>query len=88
MGQARQVEQENLRAALAWSLAEEPEVGLRLAISLDCFWKWRSRLGEGCDWVQRLLAACPTLAGELRAAACLRLAIWTEWRGAFESAAE
>src|SRR5205823_3770363 len=46
------------------------------------------RLGEGCEWVQRLLAACPAPAGELRAAAYVRLAVWTEWRGAFAAAAE
>jgi predicted ATPase/DNA-binding SARP family transcriptional activator len=82
------MDQDNLRTALAWSLKQEPEVGLRLALSLDWFWKWRSRLREGCDWVERFLACCPAVARDLRAAAYVRLGMWTEWQGDLAAAGE
>jgi predicted ATPase/DNA-binding SARP family transcriptional activator len=81
-------DQDNLRAALAWSLEEEPEVGLRLVHSLDLFWRFRSGVKEGCEWVQRFLARCPALPGDLRCKAYLRLGEWTNWYGDLGAAAE
>jgi non-specific serine/threonine protein kinase len=51
-----EAEHENLRAALAWALAQdEREYGLRLAGALVRFWRWRGHLGEARGWCERLL---------------------------------
>ena len=53
-------EQDNLRAALAWSLrAPDPSdvaMGLRLAGGLGFFWNFRGEATEGLDWIEALLA--------------------------------
>ena len=47
----------NLRAALAWFLAEgNAAAGLRLAAGLDWFWSDGAYLWEGIDWIERLVA--------------------------------
>ena len=52
-----ELELDNLRAALAWSLAsEDAETGLRLAGTLGWFWPLRN-LSEGRHWYAVLLAA-------------------------------
>ncbi|MDQ3458179.1 MAG: NB-ARC domain-containing protein, partial [Deinococcota bacterium] len=49
-------EQDNLRAALRWSLAGgAPEVGLKLAVALFHFWYYRSHLHEGGQWLEKAL---------------------------------
>jgi predicted ATPase/DNA-binding XRE family transcriptional regulator len=48
----------NLRAALVWLADHDPEAGLRCAADLCQFWHMRSLLGEGRDWLARLLARC------------------------------
>ncbi|HEX8238013.1 MAG TPA: tetratricopeptide repeat protein [Abditibacteriaceae bacterium] len=51
-----EVEQDNLRAALAWSLEREPLLSLRLAAALGWFWEMRGHFAEGYDWLQQVLA--------------------------------
>jgi predicted ATPase len=48
----------NLRAALEWLVDHDPATGLRCAADLCQFWHMRSLLGEGRDWLARLLARC------------------------------
>ena len=49
-------EHENLRAGLAWSLAEaETGGGLRLCGALQRFWLMRGHLSEGRQWCTRVL---------------------------------
>jgi predicted ATPase/DNA-binding XRE family transcriptional regulator len=51
-------EQANLRAALAWLLAEgELEASLRLAGTLGWFWSVRGYVSEGRMWLERALLA-------------------------------
>jgi predicted ATPase/DNA-binding SARP family transcriptional activator len=52
-------EHDNLRAALRWSIAHEPETALRLAASLWRFWFLRGHSVEGARWVERALAVAP-----------------------------
>jgi predicted ATPase/DNA-binding SARP family transcriptional activator len=52
-------EHDNLRAALRWSCASEPETALRLAASLWRFWFVRGHAVEGARWVERALAVAP-----------------------------
>lgn len=58
-------ENDNIRAALAWSLESSPEgalgrrrleAGLRMASALPLFWQIRGRSQEGLAWLERLLA--------------------------------
>jgi predicted ATPase len=52
------LEQENLRAALTWSLDQgEVETALRLGSALWRFWYTRGYLSEGRRWLDRALAA-------------------------------
>jgi predicted ATPase/DNA-binding SARP family transcriptional activator len=52
-------EHDNLRAALRWSVAHDPETALRLAASLWRFWFLRGHSVEGGRWVERALAVAP-----------------------------
>jgi len=48
---------DNLRAALAWAVGHAPDVALQLAGALGQFWESRTHHSEGCDWLDRALAA-------------------------------
>jgi non-specific serine/threonine protein kinase len=67
-----EVEKDNLRAALEWSLAqtEYGEVSLRLAGALFVFWRQRGSINEGRAWLARALASSAApLTGAARAQA-------------------
>jgi predicted ATPase/DNA-binding CsgD family transcriptional regulator len=51
-----EAEQDNLRAALSWSIEQDAELGLRLAGALRWFWYWRGHYGEGRGWLDKALA--------------------------------
>ena len=60
-----EVEQDNLRAALSWSIEQDAEMGLRLAGELRWFWYWRGHYGEGRGWLDKALSkGSPGGAGE------------------------
>jgi predicted ATPase/transcriptional regulator with XRE-family HTH domain len=52
-----EVEFDNLRAALTWSL--DSETGLRLAAALGWFFSERTHWNEGFGWLERVVAANP-----------------------------
>jgi predicted ATPase/DNA-binding CsgD family transcriptional regulator len=52
-------EHENLRAALEWSMAHDPDLALKLAGKLWWFWQTRGHLSDGRRWIQRALEAAP-----------------------------
>jgi predicted ATPase/DNA-binding CsgD family transcriptional regulator/Tfp pilus assembly protein PilF len=55
-----EAEQENVRAALGWSLErEEGEEAARIGVSLWPFWILRGYMSEGREWLDRTLAALP-----------------------------
>ncbi len=56
-----EVEYENLRAALAFAVGDEPSrlAGLDLATFLCRFWLLRGRAEEARSWVERFIALCP-----------------------------
>jgi predicted ATPase/DNA-binding SARP family transcriptional activator len=68
-------EQDNFRAALAWTIEHSPDQGLKLAVALFPFWHIRARLREGRLWLERALAGetavAPTRARALAAASLL-----------------
>jgi predicted ATPase len=56
--EALETENDNVRAALEWSLARsESEPALRIAASMKHFWKSEGLLTEGIAWCERALAA-------------------------------
>ncbi|MDN5766523.1 MAG: AAA family ATPase [Humibacillus sp.] len=52
-------EHDNLRAALSWACAHDPETALRLAASLWRFWFVRGHAVEGARWIERALTVAP-----------------------------
>jgi predicted ATPase/DNA-binding CsgD family transcriptional regulator len=54
-----QREHDNLRAALEWSLENDPNVALQLAGKLWWFWQTRGHLSEGRGWIKRAMDAAP-----------------------------
>jgi predicted ATPase/DNA-binding SARP family transcriptional activator len=51
-----EMEHDNLRAALAWSIENAVDVGMRLAGALGTFWRVRGYHSEGRDWLAKALA--------------------------------
>jgi len=51
-------QRDNVRTALAWGAAVDPEASLRLAAALDEFWRMVNAT-EGWHWLQRTLSAVP-----------------------------
>jgi DNA-binding CsgD family transcriptional regulator len=64
-----QAEHDNLRAALAWSIARDPEAALRLAGGLWRFWSQRGYWSEGRGWLEQALAGAPDASPLVRAIA-------------------
>jgi tetratricopeptide (TPR) repeat protein len=48
-------EHDNIRAALNWSLENDPETAARLAGSLRSFWNFHGHLTEGRQWLEKVL---------------------------------
>jgi predicted ATPase/DNA-binding SARP family transcriptional activator len=61
-----QPEHDNIRAALAWSLEEAPELALRLASSLRLFWEVRGHFSEGGRWLEEALPQAAEVAPVVR----------------------
>ncbi|MBI1742495.1 tetratricopeptide repeat protein [Candidatus Acetothermia bacterium] len=75
-----EVEHNNLRAALEWSLTAKDgaEPGLRLAGALSGFWHWRDHASEGCQWLERVLQRGDRTSPALRVKALYKLG-WMSW---------
>jgi predicted ATPase/DNA-binding SARP family transcriptional activator len=61
-----QLEHDNIRAALAWSLQHEPELTLRQASSLRLFWEVRGLFREGLQWIEDALPYAGDMTPEIR----------------------
>ncbi|HLA08739.1 MAG TPA: tetratricopeptide repeat protein [Anaerolineales bacterium] len=57
-----ELEHDNLRAALEWSLESQPESGLRMAVGLSDFWDTHGHVTEGYKWLDAMLNATGHLA--------------------------
>ena len=62
-----EVELPNLRAALAWALANRPTQALQLAVTLGQFWEVHGHRSEGREAVCAVLARAPRTSASLRA---------------------
>lgn len=82
------IEQEvdNLRSALAWTIAHSPEQALTLAVTLFSFWHSRAYLQEGRLWLERALAVY-TAETPLRARALAAVSLLAQRLGDYEPAA-
>ena len=52
-----EMEHDNLRAALEWSLESRPEFGLRMAVGLVEFWDTHAHVSEARKWLEAVLNA-------------------------------
>ncbi len=66
-----EVEHENLRAAIRWAVANEPETALRMVVALAPYAEVRGRLAEVRSWARTALEASAGAPAALRARACL-----------------
>ena len=64
-----QAEHDNLRAALRWTLDDDPESALRLAGGLWRFWSQRGYWNEGRTWLEQAIAGGSFAPADVRAAA-------------------
>lgn len=62
-------EQDNLRVALTWAIANDPVLAVRLASALWFFWYAEGELVEGRRWLERALAAGSAVPPTIRALA-------------------
>jgi predicted ATPase/DNA-binding SARP family transcriptional activator len=70
-------EYDNVRVAFEWSVANDPQRGLKAVAALENFW-FRGRQTEGRYWASRLLRATEGYQGRARADA-LYVAAWLSW---------
>ena len=81
-----ETEHDNLRAALSWAVANDPETALRLAAGLGPFWSKRSHWREGRAWLERALATGAGRESAARATALGRVGAIAGDQGDFEEA--
>jgi DNA-binding CsgD family transcriptional regulator len=69
----QEMEMDNLRAALAWSLSSANiELGLRMAAALRWVWEMRGHSAEGTGWFEKLLAVSQGVSPSVRVKALHR----------------
>jgi predicted ATPase/DNA-binding SARP family transcriptional activator len=90
-----QPEHDNVRAALAWAIEEDPELAARLASSLRLFWEVRGHFREGGRWIDEALARSDGVTREVRlrtlsasGAVAFRLSDYEKSRARFAAALE
>jgi predicted ATPase/class 3 adenylate cyclase len=87
VSQQLDTENDNLRAALAWSLEENAEAGLRLTHALRLFWSRKGHYGEARAWLAKVLERTGAAPPILRARAFRDAGFWAWVQGAFREAA-
>jgi predicted ATPase/serine/threonine protein kinase len=80
-------EHDNLRSAMEWSLANEPEIALRIVGAIRSFYVRRGYLSEGAGWAQQALEKTGEAADpKLRAKAYLGLGAFKRFQGDLRAA--
>ena len=77
---------DNMRAALSWAAAVDPEVELRLAVALYGFWFVRANYAEGRTWLEDALSRAPSAPAQLRGRALASAAELAIFQGDDEDA--
>ena len=70
-----EIEVDNFRVALRWSLDHDPEPGLRMIGDLASCWRVRGYLTEGMNWAQQLLAMRSQVATSVQSRALANAAL-------------
>jgi predicted ATPase/DNA-binding SARP family transcriptional activator len=83
-----ELEHGNLRAALDWSAAAEPDLCLALAVALGSFWEFRGHVAEGDQRLAGALLGAPAADASLRTRGYLRSGVFARMRGDLDSAAD
>ena len=82
-----EIEHDNLREALRWSLdSERPELGLRMGAALWWFWYVRGYLTEGRRWLEEHLSRSGPGYSRVRTRAFNGAGNLAMWQGEFEDA--
>jgi len=85
--QLLEVEQDNFRAALSWSLeSDQVEYGLLLAAALQPFWARKGHYDEGRRWLEAVLAKQGRASVVARAKAQNAIGWLAQWQGDVERA--
>ncbi len=79
-------EHDNLRAAMQWSLTNEPHMAVRLAAAVRNFWLLHSHLSEGYRWLKAALERGGDPPPELRFKVMNGLGLAARFRGDYETA--
>ena len=85
------VEMDNLRAALSWLLAPNPErteLGLQLVVALFPFWFWQSQFIEARRWMDQALLRSDRTPSPLRAATLFSASMIAHHLGDYETAGQ
>jgi len=83
-----EVEHDNMRGALSWSLEDGPETALQLAGTLARFWEIRSRFLEGSRWLEAALRQSGHTEAATRAPVLTEAGTFAWHRGDYELAGE
>ena len=83
-----EVDHDNMRAALSWSLERESETALRLAGALARFWQMRARFVEGSAWLEAALNQDGRADAATRAKLSSEAGTFAFYRADFERAIE
>ena len=79
-------EHDNLRAAMYWSLNNDPAMAVRLAVAVRNFWLLHSHLGEGYRWLKAALERGGEPPPELRFKLMNGLGLAARFRGDYQTA--
>lgn len=79
-------EHDNLRAAMRWSLDNDPSMAVRLAVALRNFWLLHSHLSEGYAWLRAASEHSSRLPAPLRFKLMNGVGLVARWRGDYETA--
>lgn len=82
-----EAEHDNMREALSWVLERgEGELALRLGAALWRFWHTRGYLGEGTEWLERVLAVGELAASPARVKALEGMGWLVQFQGEYQRA--
>ncbi len=79
-------EHDNLRAAMRWSLENDPEMAVRLAVALRNFWLLHCHLSEGYAWLKAAQQRSSSAPANLRFKLMNGLGLAARFQGDYETA--
>jgi tetratricopeptide (TPR) repeat protein len=79
-------EVENVRLALAWAVAQDPELAIRLGREAGWYFLTRGAMLEARQWLERALAAAEQIPDDLRAGALVDIGMQATTCGDFAAA--